>query len=219
MKFIIILGASLILCSCGGSTSPDRDVELQNSSKTVSSTGTIDTLNNAARLPGFAAPNTLASPEGSKVMSASSNNSGAALNPAHGQPGHTCDLPVGAPLNSPKQKVEKNSLGQITGTGVATKAGLNPPHGQPGHRCDLAVGASLASAPKTTAPAQPESPVVTNTAQTSGLPFSVSKLPEQSVVPPTNTAGVNPAHGQPGHKCELAVGAPLNSTNKKDSIK
>lgn len=51
------------------------------------------------------------------------------LNPAHGEPGHRCDIPVGKPLNSkPEKKLSGN---------------LNPAHGQPGHRCDLPVGAPL----------------------------------------------------------------------------
>lgn len=51
------------------------------------------------------------------------------LNPAHGQPGHRCDIAVGQPLNSkPEKKVSGN---------------MNPAHGQPGHRCDLPVGAPL----------------------------------------------------------------------------
>ena len=27
----------------------------------------------------------------------------------------------------------------------------------------------------------------------------------------SSNAGLNPAHGQPGHRCDIAVGAPLNS--------
>jgi hypothetical protein len=29
--------------------------------------------------------------------------------------------------------------------------------------------------------------------------------------PSTSTAGLNPEHGKPGHRCDIAVGAPLNS--------
>jgi hypothetical protein len=29
--------------------------------------------------------------------------------------------------------------------------------------------------------------------------------------PATSTAGLNPEHGKPGHRCDIAVGAPLNS--------
>ncbi|MDG3581548.1 MULTISPECIES: hypothetical protein [Galbibacter] len=54
------------------------------------------------------------------------------LNPAHGQPGHRCDIAVGAPLTSPQG-----------GAMLNTSATLNPAHGQPGHRCDVAVGAPL----------------------------------------------------------------------------
>jgi hypothetical protein len=53
------------------------------------------------------------------------------LNPPHGQPGHRCDIAVGAPLGG--SMMNDNS----------TASNLNPPHGQPGHRCDIAVGAPL----------------------------------------------------------------------------
>lgn len=80
------------------------------------------------------------------------------MNPAHGQPGHRCDIPVGAPLNSPvvpaksnpvtTQTVsQQNSTPSTTTTTPAvttpTPEGMNPPHGQEKHRCDIAVGAPL----------------------------------------------------------------------------
>ncbi|WP_417360960.1 hypothetical protein [Galbibacter sp.] len=55
----------------------------------------------------------------------------AGLNPPHGQPGHRCDIAVGAPLGGNSML---NSDASVT---------LNPPHGQAGHRCDIAVGAPL----------------------------------------------------------------------------
>jgi hypothetical protein len=76
----------------------------------------------------------------------------AALNPAHGQPGHRCDIQVGAPLNSapaqaatiPPAQQPTIVVPPTTTTPVTTTAaGKNPPHGQPGHRCDIAVGAAL----------------------------------------------------------------------------
>jgi hypothetical protein len=51
------------------------------------------------------------------------------LNPAHGEPGHRCDIPVGSPLNIP--------------TAAPAVARMNPPHGEPGHRCDIPVGSPL----------------------------------------------------------------------------
>ncbi|MFT3909693.1 MAG: hypothetical protein QM737_09735 [Ferruginibacter sp.] len=79
------------------------------------------------------------------------------MNPPHGQPGHRCDIEVGAPLNSPATKPQTQTVSTTpTVTPVTTTAktvtapGMNPPHGEPGHRCDIAVGAPLNSpaAPK-----------------------------------------------------------------------
>lgn len=63
-----------------------------------------------------------------------------ALNPKHGLPGHRCDIPEGAPLNTAAggQAPAVNMMKQPVGT-----ARLNPQHGAPGHRCDIAVGAPL----------------------------------------------------------------------------
>jgi hypothetical protein len=99
------------------------------------------------------------------------------LNPAHGQPGHRCDINVGAPLNSkPPALPNANpattiSTGAVNTTAQKTLPGMNPAHGEPGHRCDIAVGAPLNSKP---APAA--NTVITN------VPPSVSpvKLPADS---------------------------------------
>ncbi len=72
-------------------------------------------------------------------------NSGGAVNPAHGQPGHRCDLPVGAPLNSAGGST--NTAPAINATNTiptsTTGKGINPPHGQPGHKCEVKVGDPL----------------------------------------------------------------------------
>lgn len=93
--------------------------------------------------------------------------------------------------------------GQQTATpqsATPAAAGMNPEHGQPGHRCDIAVGAPLNSAPAA-------APAVT------AAPTFNTPPPAQTTVatPPAATApGMNPPHGQPGHDCAVAVGAPLN---------
>jgi hypothetical protein len=87
-------------------------------------------------------------------------------------------------------------------TGTATLAGMNPPHGQPNHRCDIAVGAPL------------------NTAVSGGNSAQTGSVqPTQAVASPQNTTaktvtpeGMNPPHGESNHRCDIAVGAPLNST-------
>lgn len=92
---------------------------------------------------------------------------------------------------------------------VATSAsGVNPPHGQPGHRCDIAVGAPLPQGGKPATTVTPPPPQIQLPPQTAPIPISAA--------PSTNPASagvgkkVNPPHGQPGHRCDIAVGAPLN---------
>ena len=80
-------------------------------------------------------------------------NGAMAINPAHGQPGHSCAVPVGAPLNGSgtstskpmgSQDIKLNTTNSTpvntSGSGTIT---MNPAHGQPGHRCDIKVGAPL----------------------------------------------------------------------------
>ena len=139
------------------------------------------------------------------------------MNPPHGQPGHRCDIAVGAPLNSPVTKspsVTPTTQNQVITTSapvvisqstVKTAPGMNPPHGQPGHRCDIAVGAPLNSKPAVaTTPS-----VIPNTIPGNLTPSIVSTSP--ATVKTKTAPGMNPPHGEPGHRCEIAVGAPLNS--------
>ena len=88
---------------------------------------------------------------------------------------------------------------------ASNSGGLNPAHGAPGHRCDIAVGAPLNSAPAAQAAV---APATTQQIQESP-PIQVSK-PVQAPVQKT-APGMNPPHGQPGHRCDISVGAPLNS--------
>ncbi len=86
---------------------------------------------------------------------------GQRMNPAHGEPGHVCEIPVGAPLDGsgaqgdPMQSItidpnaqngsatfstppQRSSPVQMGGSGK-----INPPHGEPGHVCEIAVGDPL----------------------------------------------------------------------------
>lgn len=96
----------------------------------------------------------------------------------------------------------------VPSTGQAPE--LNPPHGQPFHRCDIAVGSPLAGAPA----AQPGAPTLENAARVNNPP--VNNPPVLNPGSPANatTSGtppkLNPAHGQPFHRCEIPVGSPLN---------
>jgi hypothetical protein len=84
----------------------------------------------------------------------------------------------------------------------ANTAGLNPAHGLPGHRCDLAVGAPLSGGSGAMTPAQQPQMIQVTPGQTGTKPAS-------SATPPAGLK-VNPAHGLPGHRCDLQVGAPLS---------
>lgn len=87
-----------------------------------------------------------------------------------------------------------------------TAPGMNPPHGQPNHRCDIAVGAPLNS-PKAATPAQPATTVQQPAPQPQGqATITPVDMESGSVGTPP---GMNPPHGQEGHRCEIAVGAPL----------
>lgn len=82
-----------------------------------------------------------------------------ALNPPHGQPGHVCELPVGAPLDgsvpaasAPVAADHGTVAAPITinpppaapqGAVTLPSGTPNPPHGQPGHRCEVNVGDPL----------------------------------------------------------------------------
>lgn len=80
-------------------------------------------------------------------------------------------------------------------------AGTNPPHGQPNHRCDIAVGAPLNS-PAGTGLQQ------SNSMQPTTQQPNVTVLPSPTLTT-TTAPGMNPPHGQPGHRCDIKVGAPL----------
>ncbi|MDP9958508.1 hypothetical protein [Chryseobacterium lathyri] len=86
----------------------------------------------------------------------------------------------------------------------------NPPHGQPGHRCDIPVGQPLNVSPTAiqTAPGQnPNNAIKIDANSVSQGKVSVSNSGSQVKTPP----GMNPPHGQPGHRCDIPVGQPLNS--------
>ncbi|WP_166922640.1 hypothetical protein [Flavobacterium poyangense] len=161
-------------------------------------------------------------------------NATGGINPAHGKPGHRCDIAVGAPLNSAPtqtQQTQQTTTAQpvqtmqvkpgqpvVTTSTVApvkVAKGMNPSHGQPGHRCDIPVGAPLNS-PAGTKPVAASQAGTPSQSGTSTQKFTVTP-PANNPVPAllsteteTKVAeGMNPAHGQPGHRCDVAVGAPL----------
>jgi hypothetical protein len=98
------------------------------------------------------------------------------------------------------QKPAASNSAPTTSQANSNSGALNPAHGQPGHSCAIPVGAPLNSAPAQTSTTQQ---VVTTQPTT--------KVTQQSPTPSVNEKGqkLNPAHGMPGHSCEIPVGAPL----------
>ncbi|MBW3518354.1 hypothetical protein [Flavobacterium sp. NKUCC04_CG] len=97
--------------------------------------------------------------------------------------------------------IDANSTSAPAATAQAE--GLNPEHGQPGHRCDIQVGQPLntpvATQPAATATAAPAA---------APQPFLVNDAAKAANT--AATGNLNPAHGQPGHRCDIAVGQPLS---------
>lgn len=96
-------------------------------------------------------------------------------------------------------------------TQMATAPGMNPPHGQPGHRCDIPVGQPLSSAPAHN-PQPGTQNVTVNANQGQTIQIDPNSLKQVNNNKSVKTApGMNPPHGEPGHRCDIAVGQPLNS--------
>lgn len=95
------------------------------------------------------AENTPTEPTPTAAETMTKNNEAAQtaqVNPAHGLPGHRCDLPVGAPLNSTAKMQEASTPAQsatVSPIRVDQSPKVNPPHGEPGHDCTVPVGAEL----------------------------------------------------------------------------
>ena len=143
------------------------------------------------------------------------------LNPAHGEPGHRCEIAVGAPLDgspAPATNIQTTTAPPVSMPALETKPNqtanpnlkINPAHGQPGHRCDIAVGAPLDGT----------SSINKNTNNTTVQPAAITTNANIQQTASASNLKINPAHGQPGHRCDIAVGAPLDgNTNAKTEVK
>lgn len=100
-------------------------------------------------------------------------------------------------------------------TQVATtsaKPALNPAHGEPFHRCDISVGAPIDSAPQQNSAAPVSNPPM----QSNNSSFNTNPISPSMAEPASSPQAIgpkpalNPAHGEPHHRCDLQVGAPLS---------
>lgn len=148
--------------------------------------------------------------------------------------GQTQQLPVEQPSQEepapvstePTQPVAAEAAEQPSTPQTQSEVMLNPPHGEPYHRCDIPVGAPL-----NTAPANTTRQTTNNQAQVAAPQSSVSapSTANNPIAPtvendnrmkssqaqnqlPANDGSkprLNPPHGQPHHRCDIAVGSPL----------
>lgn len=159
LSLTIISG--LALAACSGNDKPEKDSSIVPSSGPATPSAVIAADSTAT--PVNAPVKFTTGPVDQKIINnsqtipasqAASVAIGAGLNPAHGQPGHRCEIAVGAPLNSaPAATSAKPQVQMQTGTGAVApavpqvggsgNAKLNPAHGQPGHDCAVQVGAPL----------------------------------------------------------------------------
>ncbi len=134
----------------------------------------------------------------------------AGINPPHGQANHRCDIAIGAPLNAAVngvtsiQSTQAVASPQNVTAKTVTLKGMNPPHGDSGHRCDIAVGAPLNSKPAVSA-----TTAVTNSVQETNEYSVQQAVPALLSTDTDAAAGINPAHGKTGHRCDIAVGVAL----------
>jgi hypothetical protein len=137
------------------------------------------------------------------------------LPPTQAQPVPENTKPVQVETTQPSSTQENNA-----------EVRLNPPHGEPFHRCDIAVGAPLNSQPANTTRQTTNNQVQVNAPQGSGVATGTVINPTAPTIEnarrmnPSQTQSttssnkegkpsLNPPHGQPYHRCDIAVGSPL----------
>lgn len=112
--------------------------------------------------------------------------------------------------SAPANATPAENANSGTAAANSAKPALNPAHGEPYHRCDIAVGAPIDSQPEAqnAAPQMPQQAAPANGFNTN--PIAPSSAPSAAPVTATGPKpALNPAHGEPHHRCDLQVGAPL----------
>lgn len=162
---IFTFGILTSFFACSSSSEPEA--QANGDSSTVATPAPIGVGGDPA---GATPANIAINPTGEAPQAASSAApASGGINPAHGQPGHRCDIPEGAPLNSapaqggqaqtpslnatnpintaaPPSFSTPNPAGNAPQPVAAPTQGSgkpNPEHGAPGHDCSVPVGSPL----------------------------------------------------------------------------
>jgi hypothetical protein len=115
---------------------------------------------------------------------------------------------VGNQAQTQQQPMQQTAQ-QSTSTPAQTSPGMNPPHGQPGHKCEIPVGEPLSSKPTANKQPQTITNVVNKKPENKPVMNVNSNNGSATIVGTTTLPGMNPPHGQEGHRCDVAVGAAL----------
>ena len=99
-NLLLIVSCGTIFFACNSSSEKNESVtaDEQVPVQTVVDSTSIQAPADAA--PGATVPMTMTPPT-SPQTTPQGNSTATGMNPAHGEPGHRCDIAVGAPLNSP----------------------------------------------------------------------------------------------------------------------
>lgn len=145
-RILLFAATSTLLWSCGSEDNSGKE-----GTATVPATQNVPAASTDS--PGNALTEAVQAKDGAATpqnaaVEAPANNKAAGevkLNPAHGQPGHSCSVPVGAPLTAAAtapaaapqatQMAPASPAAAPQGQQLLPDGKVNPPHGQPGHVC------------------------------------------------------------------------------------
>lgn len=141
-RILLFAATSTLLWSCGSEDNSGKE-----GTATVPATQHVPAANTDS--PGNALTEAVQAKDGAATpqnaaVAAPANSKAAGevkLNPAHGQPGHSCSVPVGAPLTAAAtapqavQAAPASPAAAPQGQQLLPDGKVNPPHGQPGHVC------------------------------------------------------------------------------------
>ncbi len=153
MKKVIFYSGAIGLLLLHGCANENKSNSESSSTPVEQSSVDVNTMNTDSSVPVPSEQTIVPVQQTAPVTSSAA----VGMNPAHGEPGHRCDIAVGAPLNSPPGKKDPATPAvsaqpvtapaaapaQTSTAKVPTAPGMNPPHGEPGHDCAIAVGAPL----------------------------------------------------------------------------
>ena len=200
--FVFIVLFSLLSCGSKNNTSNVESATIE------SAPVLLQEMNNNAK---SSAPVSIDQPnENSLIDEINETNTAIKLNPPHGEPGHRCDIAVGAPLESPAPASTIQASPNIT---APVTPSINTTINSTVNTSSGRVGPTIENL-KNFRPSQP----INSTSTVSinpphGQPGHRCDIPVGDPLPATtnSTVMINPPHGEPGHRCDIPVGDPLPS--------